>query len=99
ASARESFKVNIGKIAFKDLSGEEIQSELNAIFSQQADLIAEFVVPAMKEYQQIGEGLFETLTRVAKETATFNYYTQNLGLNFNATGLAAIAAQQAIADF
>jgi tape measure domain-containing protein len=99
ASAIESFKINIGKISFKDLSGEEIQSELNAIFSQQADLIAEFVVPAMKDYQQIGEGLFETLTRVAKETATFNYYTQNLGLNFNATGLAAIAAQQAIAGF
>lgn len=94
-----AFISDIGKVSFKDLSGEEIRDELNAIFSQQADLITEFVVPAMKEYQQIGEGLFETLTRVASEMATFNYYTDALGLDFNMTGLAAIAAQQAIAEF
>lgn len=93
------FITDIGKVSFEGLSGEEIQSELNAIFSQQADLITEFVVPAMKEYQQIGEGLFETLTRVANEMATFNYYTDALGLNFNMTGLAAIAVQQSIAEF
>lgn len=99
ANAIENFNVDIGKVSFKDLSGEEIQSELNAIFSEQADLIAGFVVPAMKEYQQIGEGLFDTLTRVASEMATFNYYVDALDLSLNATGLSAIAAQQSIAEF
>lgn len=93
-----AFISDIGKVSFEGLSGEEIQSELNAIFSQQADLITEFVVPAMKEYQQMGEGLFETLTRVAAEMATFNYYTDAMGLAFNATGLSAIAVQQNIAE-
>lgn len=93
-----AFVSNIGKISFKDMTGEEIQSELNAIFGQQADLITEFVVPAMKEYQQIGEGLFETLTRVAKEMAVFNYYTDALGVSFDATGLSAIAIQQNVAE-
>lgn len=92
-----AFISDIGKVSFEGLSGEEIQSELNAIFSQQADLITEFVVPAMKEYQQMGEGLFETLTRVAAEMATFNYYTDAMGLAFNATGLSAISVQQNIA--
>lgn len=93
-----AFISDIGKVSFEGLSGEEIQSELNAIFSQQADLITEFVVPAMKEYQQMGEGLFETLTRVAAEMATFNYYTDALGVSFTATGLSAIAIQQNIAE-
>ena len=99
SSAIENFKISIGKVSFKDLSGEEIQSELEAIFSQQADLLAEYAAPALKEYQQIGEGLFETLARVASEFVTFNSYVDALGLNFNATGLDAIAAQQAIAGF
>jgi hypothetical protein len=93
------FISDIGKVSFKGLSGEEIQSELNAIFSQQADLIAEFVAPAMAEFQQIGEGLFDTLTRVASEMATFKYFTNALGLEFDLTGLSAIEAQQAIAGF
>lgn len=76
-----SFYSDIGKVSFEGMSGEEIQSELNAIFSQQADLITEFVVPAMKEYQQMGEGLFETLTRVAKEQAVFNDTIKNIGLD------------------
>lgn len=93
-----AFYMQIGKISFEGLSGEEIQSELNAIFSQQADLITGFLVPAMAEYQQMGEGLFETLTRVASEMATFNYYTDALGLSFSETGLSAIAVQQNIAE-
>lgn len=93
-----SFYLQIGKVSFEGLSGEEIQSELNAIFSQQADLITGHLVPALKEYQQMGEGLFETLTRVAAEMATFNYYTDAMGLSFNATGLSAIAVQQNIAE-
>lgn len=98
ANALEDFRISIGKVSFKDLSGEEIQAELEAIFSQQADLITEFVVPAMKEYQVMGEGLFETLTRITSEMATFNYYTDALGLNFKAVGIEAIDAQQAIAE-
>lgn len=76
-----AFISDIGKVSFKDLSGEEIQSELNAIFSQQADLITEFVLPAMKEYQQIGEGLFETLMRVANEQAVFEDAIKNMGIS------------------
>lgn len=76
-----AFISDIGKVSFKDMTGEEIQAELNAIFSQQADMITEFVIPAMKDYQLMGEGLFETLARVAKEQAVFNDTIKNIGLD------------------
>ena len=47
----------------------------------------------------MGEGLFETLARIAQEMTVFNYYIDAIGINFEMTGLSAIAAQQAIADF
>lgn len=78
--AIEDFKINIGKISFKDLSGEEIQKELEAVFGAQADLLAKYVLPQITEYQRIGEGAFETLTRVAKEQAVFNDAMDMLGM-------------------
>jgi hypothetical protein len=94
-----AFISDIGKVSFEGMSGEEIQSELEAIFSQQADLITEFVVPSMKEYQQMGEGLFETLTRVAKEQAVFNDYMDKMGLSMQGvSSLMAIDMAQSIAD-
>lgn len=68
----DGFIVDIGQISFKDLSGEEIQKELEAVFSQQADLLSKFLVPELVNFQQIGEGLFDTLLRVAQEQAIFN---------------------------
>lgn len=94
-----SYWIDIGKVSFQDMSAEEINQELAAIFSKEADLLTAYLVPSLLEFQQMGEGLFETLTRVAAEMATFNYYTEALNLNFDAAGLSAIAAQQAISDF
>ena len=82
------FWINIGKVSFKDMGGEEINQELNAIFSAQADLLTNFVAPAMGEYQLMGEGLFETLMRVAKEQAVFNDTIKNIG--FDLSDLSAI---------
>ena len=98
AIALERFKVNLGKVSLKDLSGEESQKELEAIFSQQADLIAGFVAPAMAEYQKMGEGLFETLTRVAQEQSIFNDAMKNMGLSMaGVSGIMAIDMAQSIA--
>lgn len=81
ANAIEDFQISIGKISFKDMNGEEIQKALEAVFSAQGDLLAEFVLPQITEYQKIGEGAFETLTRVAKEQAIFNDALENMGLS------------------
>ena len=81
--ALSRFEVDIGKISLEGLSGEEIEQELQAIFSQQADLIAEFLVPSIAEYQKIGEGLFDTLTRVTVEQAIFNDSIAQMGIDLS----------------
>lgn len=81
--ALSNFTIDIGKISLEGLSGEEIEEELQAVFSQQADLIAEFLVPSISEYQQIGEGAFDTLTRVATEQAVFNKAIESMGFNLS----------------
>lgn len=81
--ALNNFVIDIGNVSFADKTGEEIQKELESIFSQQADLMSEYLVPSIKEYQQIGEGAFETLQRVAYEQAVFNDSLERTGLNLS----------------
>lgn len=83
--ALAEFTVDIGQVSLEGLTNEEIEAELQAIFSQQADLIAEFLVPSIKEYQQVGEGLFDTLLRVAKEQVVFIDQIEKMG--FSLSGL------------
>ena len=75
--------LNVGKVSFKDKTGDEIQKELEAMFGQQADIITETLIPEMKDWQQIGEGLFETLTRVAKEQAVFSDAIARIGIDLS----------------
>lgn len=77
-----SFKIDIGDISFKDKTGDEIQKELEAIFSQQADLMTDYLIPQMQKYQQMGEGLFETLMRVTQEQAIFNDAMERTGYEY-----------------
>lgn len=81
--ALSQFRVNIGKISLEGLSGEEIEAEMAAVFSQQADLIAEYLVPGIAEYQRVGEGLFDTLLRVAHEQAIFNDAIAQMGMDLS----------------
>ncbi|WP_337840517.1 tape measure protein [Rheinheimera sp.] len=79
----EDFVINLPKISFKDLSGDEIEEELNALFSQQGDLMAKYLVPGIAEFQKMGEGLYDTLIRVAQEQAVFNSSLDALGLQLS----------------
>jgi hypothetical protein len=60
-----SFVVNIGKIDLQGLTGTEIQEKLSAVFGAAADGMAAAAIPGMEQFQKVGEGLFETLVRVA----------------------------------
>ena len=99
AASLESFDIDLPNLSFKDMSGEEIQKELEAIFSQQGDLIAEYMLPQITEYQNMGEGALETLTRVAKEQAYFNDAVDALGLSLgDLSNLMRIDVAQAVLD-
>jgi tape measure domain-containing protein len=82
----ENFVISLPKISFKGLSGDEIEEELQALFSQQGDLMAKYLVPGIAEFQKMGEGLYDTLIRVAQEQAVFNASMDSLGLELSRFG-------------
>ena len=98
ANSLQNFVVNLGSVSFKDMNGEEIQKALEAMFSQQGDLMAEYVFPHIKQYQQMGEGALETLMRVAKEQAMFDDGLNKIGQSLgSASRIMQIDVAQAIA--
>ena len=77
-----NFVVSLGKISLKDKTGEEIQETLTAAFGEIGDDIAKTAFPPLTAFQQIGEGMFETLTRVATGMEEAEFYISRLGNAF-----------------
>lgn len=81
----EDFIVRLGSISFEGMTASEIEAELNAIVSQQGDKLVKFAFSYVEKFQQVGEGLFETLMRVTQETVIVNSTLEDLG--FKITGI------------
>ena len=73
--------VNLGKINTKGKTGSEIQEALEGAIGQQADIIAKASVAGLDAFQQVGEGYFETLVRVASGIERAEYYSKLLGIS------------------
>jgi len=65
------------------LSAEDAQKEIESVVSAFADSVALTVVPSLLDFQKVGEGLFETLTRVATQTVIFKDAAAVLGLSLS----------------
>ncbi|WP_157201205.1 hypothetical protein [Massilia sp. Root351] len=89
-----SFVVDVGKISLKGLSGEEIQKQLETVFSKVGDDLAKFGVAGLDQFQQVGEGYLETLVRVSSNYANLDSILASSGSTFGQTGLASIAARE-----
>ena len=98
AAMLDAFQINIGRISFKDLTSEEIESELAAVFSRVGDDMAGAVGGAVAEYQRAGEGMLETLTRLAKEYQTVDVTLRSIGMTFGSVGLASVGARTALVE-
>jgi hypothetical protein len=95
------FLIDSTKLSLKGLEGDELTKEIESFFSSTLDKWAGVLVSGsdiLEKFQQVGEGAFETVTRLASELNTFNQYADALNLNFNLTGFAAVEASQAIAE-
>lgn len=93
-----SFVVDIGKVSLKGLSGEEMEKEIQAVFSKVGDQLAAFSVEGLGKFQQTGEGYLETLTRIAVGYQTVTVVADSLGMPFDAIGLGSIEARQRLID-
>jgi len=89
-----SFVIDIGKVSLKDMKGDEIQKALEAVFSKVGDDLARFGVGGLEQFQQVGEGYLETLTRIASNYANLDSILAASGTTFGQTGLASIAARE-----
>lgn len=92
----DSFQVNIGKISLKGLTGAEIEEQLNAVFSKVGDQMAGALLPSLTSMQKIGEGLFETFARVAREYQVVDVALRSIGKEFGAVGISSVAARSAL---
>ncbi|MBY8826126.1 hypothetical protein [Sphingomonas colocasiae] len=97
-AALDAFSVNIGKISIKDLSGDEIREQLEAVFSKLGDDMANAALPGLAAFQKVGEGTFETLARLAKDYATIDTALRAIGMTFGAVGMASVAAREDLID-
>lgn len=77
-----NFVVSIGKISLNGKTGDEIREQLEAVFGKVSDDLAKTIFPPLEEFQKVGEGMFETLTRVAVGMEEAEYYTSRLGNRF-----------------
>lgn len=84
-AAIAQFKVEEIRISLKGLSAEDQQKELEAVFSKLFDDLAGAVVPFIGEFQQVGEGLGETLVRVATEVQVTQEAFRQLGIAIDET--------------
>ncbi|AKU21872.1 hypothetical protein ACZ75_10730 [Massilia sp. NR 4-1] len=92
------FEVDVGKISLKDLNGEQIQKQLETVFSKVGDDMARFSVDGLAGFQKVGEGYFETLTRIASNYANLDSIMQSTGQTFGATGMSSIAARERLIE-
>lgn len=99
----DSLLVDLGQINLMGLTGEDLTNKLNEAFSGQADKFVEqlfnvdisgtttnYLVP----FQQIGEGLFETLSRVAAGMEEADFYINRLGYSFDSVNFKDIVNKQ-----
>ena len=98
AAQLNSFVVDIGKVSLKGLSDDEIQKELEAVFSKVGDDLAKFGVGGLEQFQKVGEGYLETLTRVATNYQAVAVVTDSLGMTFDSLGLASVGARERLID-
>jgi hypothetical protein len=81
----DAFAIETTRISLKGLSAEEAQAELQAVFSKMFDGLAGSVVPFIAQFQRVGEGLGETLVRVATGVQVTQEAIRYLGLTVDET--------------
>jgi hypothetical protein len=91
-----SFVVDIGKVSLKGKTGDEIQKELEAVFSKLGDQMASYAVGGLQQFQKVGEGYLETLVRVASDYAKVDASLQSIGKTFGSIGVQSIAAREGL---
>lgn len=82
SKAMSEFKIDSTKISLEGLDAEGQQAALEAFFSSVFDNLAASAAPFLEEFQKAGEGLGETLTRLATIVQVSDEAMGMLGVQF-----------------
>lgn len=82
-----SFVFTLGKIDLKDLTGDEIQEKLEAVFGAAGDKMAQAAIPGLERFEKVGDGYLETLIRVASTVEQVDAVFQRLGKTSTTLGV------------
>ncbi len=99
ANLLANFTVSLGKISLLGKTGDQIQEALTSIFGKVGDDITKTAFPLLSGFQQVGEGMFETLTRVATGMEEAEFYIGRLGNKFTDVIYTSITNQQGDVGF
>ena len=82
AASLAAVKLSLGSISLKGLTADEIQTQLEAVFSAFGDQLVQVGLGSMvSKFQQSGEGLLETAVRVANGVDTASVELTKLGIS------------------
>lgn len=94
----DALRLTLGDVSLKDLKGDELEQALSAVFGKAADQMAEAVLPAVTKFQQVGEGAFETITRLARDYQVVDVTLRSIGKSFALVGVSSIEARERLID-
>ena len=77
----KKFTIDIGKLSLMELSGEEAQKAISAVFGKIFDDMAAQLLPSIKKFQNVGEGAAEAYFRVASGLAEAKGELAQFGLS------------------
>jgi len=82
-AAINAYNVATTTISLQGLSADAQQTALENVFSSIFDGLSGSVIPYLDEFQQVGEGLGETLARLANEVSVTELLAENLGFTIS----------------
>lgn len=90
------FELGLQRISLRDMNGTQVKEAITAAFSKAFDEVAAGVMGGFEDFQQVGEGYYETVIRLASGVESARYYTDRLGISM--ASLADVTNKQGTID-
>jgi tape measure domain-containing protein len=97
-NALDRLVLDVSTLSLKGLKGDELTAALSAVVSKAMDQISATAFPAFDQFQKVGEGLSETVIRVANDFIGIDTVFSSFGKTFGQLGLESIAARERLIE-
>lgn len=84
-AAIDSYSFSLGKLSLQGMTGAAQQEAIMNVISSASDRFVGSLIPSIAKFQQVGEGMLQTLTRVVAEVSTVDTFLGVLGVTIKST--------------